>query len=252
MPQDPSATRKIQQAASNYGHAGRIYARYLAMNHGNLCLALDAQLKKILKDTGATQSERMYSACMACLMVGAKVAKKLNLVDFDIPKIETFLYDQYGVLKGARKQNLLVSASGYNCEDIISNFVAEFMGRKIITENFPTGNGRATIKWWPQDKNHVDIHISQQDAILRIDRRLFGLYLDALHLSPSDVIDHILRTYGGTAHRATIGGGTGYGGGRRSVIDIPLVAPEMQHYLHTPDDDDNHPSGRTLAERLKN
>ncbi len=251
MPQDPTATRIIAQASTNFGHAGVIYAKYLAANKDRLTQALDVQLTKIIYDTNASQSERMYSAFIACTMIGARVAKKLGLVDFNLPQIENFLYNVYYTSRKGRKKSLLVSHTGYQTEDILSGFMSEFMSRKIITKRYTSGNTRADVKWWPQDRHRVDIHISQDDALLRFDRELFVAYCDSKNLVGTDVVEHMCRTYNGQELKATLAAGTGFASGRRRVVEIPLVLPELESYKNTPEDFDNHPSGKTISERMK-
>ena len=75
------------QLKENFGHAGLIYADFLVKNYEEIksvCLATQASIDAKF---GLTQRERFWSAVMAANITGLRIAKRLKLIDWDIPRI---------------------------------------------------------------------------------------------------------------------------------------------------------------------
>lgn len=75
------------QLKENFGHAGLIYADFLVKNYEEIksvCLATQASIDAKF---GLTQRERFWSAVMAANITGIRIAKRLKLLDWDIPRI---------------------------------------------------------------------------------------------------------------------------------------------------------------------
>jgi hypothetical protein len=75
------------QLMENYGHAGDIYARFLVERYEEVkdgYLAVQAMVDRDLK---LTQRERFWSAVIAANITGLRIAKRLQLIDWNIARI---------------------------------------------------------------------------------------------------------------------------------------------------------------------
>lgn len=75
------------QLMENYGHAGVIYIQYL-VNNLEYCKNLLAQTQaKIDNELQLQPKERFWSAAVASIMTGLKIAKQLKIMDWDLKRI---------------------------------------------------------------------------------------------------------------------------------------------------------------------
>ena len=72
---------------ANYGVAGPVYIQYIIDNHDHVMGLLAKMQAKVDKALGLDQTDRFYSCILTCAFVGALIAKKLGLIDIDIPRI---------------------------------------------------------------------------------------------------------------------------------------------------------------------
>jgi hypothetical protein len=72
---------------ANYGVAGPVYIQYIIENHDHVMGLLAKMQAKVDKALGLDQTDRFYSCILTCAFVGALIAKKLGLIDIDIPRI---------------------------------------------------------------------------------------------------------------------------------------------------------------------
>lgn len=77
----------IRLLKDNYGQAGRLFVGSVMRNKDTLTRAIEKQANQILVRTGGSNAERFWAALLACVHVGASVAKKLGLHNYDIEGI---------------------------------------------------------------------------------------------------------------------------------------------------------------------
>lgn len=75
------------QLLENYGHAGDIYARYLLGNYEEVKALFATIQNKIDTQLKLTQRERFWSATAAANITGIYIAIRLELCDWDLPRI---------------------------------------------------------------------------------------------------------------------------------------------------------------------
>lgn len=86
---DPALAKQMfdHQLMENYGHAGPIYAQYL-VNNLEYCKNILMQTQaKIDSELRLQPKERFWSASVAAILTGIKIAKKLGLLDWDLKRI---------------------------------------------------------------------------------------------------------------------------------------------------------------------
>lgn len=237
VPDTSSAARTIALTKNNYGSAGRIYAKWIAMNYKKTDDIVCSIKDKLNKELKAEQAERFYIAGMSTMIAGAKIANHLGLTKFDAVVLRRFLCDEFLRMRRQRLTSVTVSAKGYDLEQVLGSFMQDTMKHKLVTQWFAGAGAHKKLpgdftKWHPQARDRVDTHVAQQEKILRIDRSVLNEWCRKRNLPPSDIIESMGHVWGATTGRRSIAAGTGYGGGQVYCVDVPLVLPELAGYLY--------------------
>jgi hypothetical protein len=118
----------------NYGHIGRVYAKYLVENQDKHFTALNQLTELISKKSGALPEERFWVMTAATAVYGGMIAKNLGLCHIDINALMPWIYS---TIKGMRKYKLMqqfdaVSFLGSIMDKYNQNFlvVASYDGGK--------------------------------------------------------------------------------------------------------------------------
>lgn len=237
--QDTSAAaRTIALTKTNYGSAGRVYAKWLGVNQAKADKIIGTIKDTLTTTLGAQQEERFYIAGMAAVLAGAKIANYLNLTTFDMPALEHFLCSTFRQLRVNRRTAVSVSSQGYDIEAILGAWMTDTAPRRLVTK-FNIGNlgnqMQSPIVRHPTDNQQpIVVHVIQADKVMWISRAAFAAWCLVHNYPPSDVIDTIRSTWGATMGRHTLGSGTKHSTGQGRVIELPLVTPDLASYLELP------------------
>lgn len=77
----------VARLNNNFGLAGREFIPYIIRNRNAVRSAVEAKTKQVLAVTNATNAERFWATLLACMYVGATIAKKLNLHEYEIDRL---------------------------------------------------------------------------------------------------------------------------------------------------------------------
>lgn len=78
------------QLMDNYGHAGLKYAEWLVCNKETAQLWFHETQQKVDRELHLTQRERFWSGILAANLTGGRIAKRLELLDWDMKEIYQF------------------------------------------------------------------------------------------------------------------------------------------------------------------
>ena len=221
----PGAGPVLSLTDTNYGHAGRIYAKYLAQHAPEVEQRLAQMIRKFSVKVNATQEERFYVTAIACILVGAMIAKQLGLFDFDVPGIYAVMEN---ALQEARKsvttRTVVSSKGGYDIEQLIAEYYYETADVRIRTKSFAKrGQARVEVVAQPRGES-VRVHYSENGPVLRAAREHLNGWLNLRNLPSSQVIEQLVHDYGAIEQRAVLAGGTRWAGAKTICVDIPLTA----------------------------
>jgi hypothetical protein len=225
MPFDPLAGQVIKLCETNYGWAGRVFVKYITGNLPVVQAQLAGVLKMLSDRLSMQREERFLATGIACTLVGASIAKKLGLFNFDTKGITEVFMNAVKKQRGQRGSMTIVSATGgYNLEEIVSEFINSQADYRIRTSNFAArGVGKVDLIGQPPRGNLLKCHIAEVVGVVRVSRSSFIEWLRAGN-RPANEIEEGLLQMGATVGRKTLGGGTGYGGGAAvTALDIPLT-----------------------------
>ena len=117
------------QLFENYGHAGDIYAKYLVDNLES-CMELVRNVQaRIDREVKFTSRERFWSAVCACNIAGALIAKKLDLIDWDIARIYNWMLT---MLSGMREEIKPPEASPLT---VLGEFMGNYINNSLVVND---------------------------------------------------------------------------------------------------------------------
>jgi len=220
-------TVMFESLNQNYGHAGRVYAKYIAENQAEI----RDMVQKLFISVGDTMApqERFWYTIVAVILVGAMLAKKLRLVDFDLTSIKEFLLENLENLKERTQTG--ISEGGAN--EVLADYLRERGDRTMIVSHFLQGAGRPTpdnepiIKVAPRSDKCVVVR-SQKDRAVRFPTRDFVEFLKSRGVDSYGQLKAIEQSLGGKKSRCVIGAGTDYAGPRTWVMEVPINPGELE------------------------
>lgn len=123
--------------SDNYGVAGPLYIQYVIEHQEEIQNLLAKMQAKIDKALGLDQTDRFYSCLLTCAFVGALIAKKLGLIDIDIPRIYNFALGVVGEARDANQSNIGSSLSV--ATETLGAFINENVNNAMVAAYTPKG-----------------------------------------------------------------------------------------------------------------
>jgi uncharacterized protein DUF927 len=237
QPFRPGAGSILKLAESNYGHAGRIFVKHVAQHAADIEAQLLHFVKAFHAKHNTLQEERFYITAIACIVVGAMIARRLGIFDFDVPGIIGVLERAFLRARGEVSRNTLLSPTGgYDLEQLIAEYYAETADVRLRTDVLsPRGKEIKVLATPRGEVVHVQFAEGPQMPRLRVARSHLIDWCQLHGLPALEIIDQLKRNMNASVLRATIGAGTRYTGMRILVVDIPLSAGMVDQL--DPDDD---------------
>jgi hypothetical protein len=244
---DPAVGPIIKKLETNYGHAGRVYAKHLGEHSNEVEARLLTIMRAINLDLTMQQEERFFVVAMGCIIVGAEIARDLGIFDFEVRKIYQVLKTAFLSMRTSRVARTLVSdTGGFDLEELVGRFVVDNADWRLRTATFAQkGRGRLVPIAKPRGQG-VRIQIAETPGVLRISKNHFVTWLNEHNLPAGTVLDQLKADLGATQHRQTLAGGTDYSGGQVWCVDIPLIGSLAEH-LNPADDTTRTAPGAALA-----
>lgn len=115
------ANAALKELSQNYGHAGRVYARFLVKNYTQVKEAIHKMEADLIVKLNATPDDRFWIALIATLLVGAKIANGLQLTSFNIPKMRDVLFREFNGHKSETINDMIANAAP--ALDVVKEFV---------------------------------------------------------------------------------------------------------------------------------
>lgn len=128
-----------QLLEENYGHAGRLWLRYIIENRGKLKDEIRALRAKYTPDAQENTRERYYRDLIAAVAIALKHATRLGLVKFNV--VQVVKWAKENTMKLRRRR----SAQSFTADEYIAHFLHSLHGRTIITKQFRDGRGSAEL-----------------------------------------------------------------------------------------------------------
>ncbi len=171
---------------TNYGHAGAIYAAALAKNHEKIKAALLAKHAALEKELAVPSEERFWVMIVACLVVGASLAKGLGLVDFAPDKLETYLKRHLQSMRGI-KNTVMESVSA---KELLADMIADLAPDSVLLEALPARGpgGEAVVLSHPRLHGGIKAVRSVKDSVYRVRASVFAEWMTAKKQNADSVL----------------------------------------------------------------
>jgi hypothetical protein len=224
---DPVTSGLFTKLDNNFGHAGQVYAEYLAQNYEKIHSMLVQVEDKFTKEIKVEQHQRFWVSTMAALYLGAALAKQLNLVNFDLPKLKQCLIDTAIAMRDVTKGSLDNDGdSSVTSSDLVQQFMHEMSDYTYITEHFPDTKGEVGQFIKLPERSPVKIYIGKDENRARLDKAAFRKWLSDNKRTSLSVFRELKESYGAVEARAMMSPKYGSGSDtnlRTYTIEFPLT-----------------------------
>lgn len=199
----------FQALDSNYGHAGRVYAQYLATHAPEVEQRVRDMFTRFAKAHHMEAQERFWFAIASVLMVGAQLASELDLVKINIDTLGRFLLANISRLRGRSVDAMSLSQPA----EILAAFMAAYQDRVVVVDRFP---GKHTnLKAYLPDltggiprSDKIVYHVSRQEELMRVPRNEIERWLQFRELPVYNLMKKFRDELGAKEMRTQLGIGT--------------------------------------------
>lgn len=116
------------QFSENYGHAGRVFMRYVVDNYDDVKARLYANQTLLSDKFNITQTERYWAVLLACVMTAHEIALKLGLVAFPMSPLLRWVRSTLTDNRGGMK------AAGVNQLELFSRMLGDLWKDFIVSQ----------------------------------------------------------------------------------------------------------------------
>lgn len=234
-----SAASTVASMQQNYGHAGRVYAHYIAQ-HAPRIAAMVTKAKQYVMDRirPYENEERFYVAEGASTLVGAKLARDLKLIDLNIDRIGKVICDAILSARAERHRHepkdpvaMLAQTLDRFCNDLASAWIITARIARTGPQPLGTQERRERLPIGVPSRPTPAYQIAVADGIMRVDRNCFTDWCRKKGLPASALIKQMVETWNGFEGQGTIGSRAIYVGLNVRYFQISLDNPDLTHFL---------------------
>lgn len=206
----------------NYGHAGAVYAKYLAMNHEAVKEEVSKTFIKLAEFGKMKEAERFWFAIVAALVTGAKFAAAANLVDLPRRSLVTYLLQNINQLRARSHAAML----GSTPSELIAAYMQKHQAQALIVERLVKGPGvrsySPVVISMPKS-DQVIYQLAKKDGIVRVSKSDFVMWLKrSREISYPTVRKRFEAELGMVELKTSIGVGTKWELPRQRCLDIKI------------------------------
>ena len=237
------AGQALALVETNFGHAGREFAAFVAANLPTVQAYITNMTQAITVQWRIEAEERFYVAGCVAALAGARFAKELGLFDFDLKALYVWMHREFMTLRQGRRTTSSAAPGGaIDVEQILTDYTSAMASYKLVTNHPqaskpPTGvGGRPHITHVshapPLHINEVRWQILMDQMIIRLDLGPFRAWLRENRHGVTATIKEMEQVWGAVQGKRTMGAGTPFSGGQTKVLDIPLTVPALAGYRY--------------------
>jgi hypothetical protein len=229
-------------AKTHYGHAGDLLAAWLPQNETTVTNWIKRILRILQIEVSADSADRFWIDACAAIIVGALIAKRLKLVDFDVPKLTAFLVAHIRQQKVVVLEDVALAA-----EELLATILFTNQDNLIRCQS----DAKVRLKGRPKQRLVVQAPRGNEAAIeINMDSREVLLSVPSMHHflnhqrssthTLASVISTLEARYKVIRDRRCLGRGTPFSGGQKwcRVVQFASEAEFMQIVDTTEDSDD--------------
>ncbi len=220
---------------SNYGHAGRVYAQYLACNAQSVSERVEERFKKIATSLGMSAAERFWFAIATIIMVGAELAAELDLMHVDQRALGRYLIANIMRLRSRSVEALTLSQP----TEILASYMAAYQDRTLIVDKFPPPRSNhktylPEFRCGTPKADKISLHVSQDEGLLRIPRVELERWLQHRELPVYSTLKHFKDNLGAREIRTALGAGTKWQLPPQKIMEFDLQQFGLSIFSRSP------------------
>jgi hypothetical protein len=205
----------------NHGGVGRAYLQFLVRHIDDVRKVLARVRSDMEKKSTDKGRDRFYMDLIATVMTGAKLAKHLGLVKFDLAAVERWALEHVTDMRNTHVE-LKLSA-----DELFARYVADLSGRIIVSQFLNDGRTKIEAVIPPRLAPAARIATKAQTAY--ISARHFQIWCNDNEVSAREMRDQLQRagvfiTADGLPKRVALGRGTDCPTAQESVIHVRFDA----------------------------
>ena len=116
---------KIEGVDDHYGHAGEVFAQWLMGNEDKLEEWVEDKATALNMELGASSPERFWIQGMACMLVGAEIARTAGIFPFKMDELERFVIRQFGRQRNRTKTTTKIAETSASFIDMMNELIGE-------------------------------------------------------------------------------------------------------------------------------
>lgn len=214
---------------TNYGHAGRIYAQYLASNAVAVREEVESTFKRLATIQTMTAAERFWFAIVSILMVGARIAADLDLVKIDRKTLGKFLLQNIDRLRGRAVDTMDATRP----LEILAAFMQTHQDKALFVSKFSSlkqnlsGYSAVITKGAPR-ADKVAYQVSEEEKRVRIPLTDFSHWLETRNLPTFAIIKEMTMALSGEIKRVKLALGTKWELPQQRCLEFALDATVLK------------------------
>lgn len=221
----------FDQMSHNYGHAGRVYAQYLATHIEEIEQQVNSTFVQLARVANMQAAERYWFAAMTVLIVGAKLANRLELTSIDVRSMTSFLLKNLNRLRGRTTgvRALLEST------EVLAAFLQTYQDRALHVDKFPRPKQKMEtyipdITGGAPKSDKLAYVFSREDKLLRIPQQEIRRWLDFRGMPVYSTLQRMKSELGMTEVRVRLGAGTKWELPPQRCYEVPTE--KLDEYLN--------------------
>ncbi len=207
----------------NYGHAGQIYAQYLAQHHMHIKQQVQQTFMACAKLAQMKPQERFWFAIIASLIVGAKTANTCGLGNIDVTTLGKYLMQNVTLLRTRSHSSMLGSTPA----ELIAAYMQQHQDKGLIVDKLVGGVGQSRAYTpnivSPPKSDRIVYQLAQDDSVVRVAKGDFTTWLKrSKDINFSTVAKKFKSELGAKAIKTSLGLGTKWAMPRQVCLDIKI------------------------------
>lgn len=219
------------QVEDNYGHAGEIYARWLAQNKDKAKELVQRTAQTLNKSLKTNSDERYWIGTMSCLLAGAGIANSLGICQFNMKEFKEYLIDHFKDMRMEKKKEW--NTPEERSLKYLVRFLHQHKDQTIKSDYLPTKGKRAYKIYRDAIKQPAIVRVAKKPPIIRIIKEDFKQWLYE-HMNGAG-FSHVitdLKNMGAIETRGSVDAGTNVASsGRQGTLDFPCNLPALKEAL---------------------
>jgi len=210
---------RFKSLDENYGHAGVKYIEYLVANQDSIESLVKEIADRLEQKMTVGANERFWFSTVVSLIAAAMLAKRAGVLDFDIPKLKTYLLQRFEAM---RKIKVVETRTKV---DILHDFMNDNMRHKLYTHAInrhvsgkPPTQPLVDPTQTPQ--GHIAYHEGMTCGGLVIPITVLREWCQRTSTSYNNLRDILVTQCNASVERISLGSGTTYSVGRVRCIYI--------------------------------